>query len=296
MDGRSLGVGLAAPKQFLRYAQKNGYAFDVTQAARVNLRSAAGGNVVRDRDQMGGLAKGLRLIEAFDAAHTRLTVSEAARLTGISPAAARRCLLTLQRLGYVQSDGKWFWLGHGALRVAYAYSASTRLPRLLQPVLDGLSERTRESATLSVLDGNQVVIAARSTARQTMRVGLGLGSRLPLYCSAAGRVLLAALPHHQWESLVRCEPMMPLTTKTVTTLAGLRRVLARCRDEGYASCDEEIELGVRSIAIPMFNQAGETVAAMSISTHSERMTTSEMVRVYLPTMLRSREWARLRMG
>ena len=285
-----MAAGRIGPKPILRYAQEKSYSSEVTHTSRIAASST------RDRDQMGGLAKGLRLIEAFDAAHTRLTLSEAARLTGISPAAARRCLLTLRELGYVQSDGKWFWLGHGALRVAYAYASSTRLPRLLQPVLDGLSERTRESATLSVLDGHQVVIAARSTARQTMRVGLGVGSRLPLYCSAAGRVLLAALPAAQWEPLVRREPMTPLTPHTVTTLAGLRRALARCRETGYASCDEEIELGVRSIAIPMLNQAGETVAAMSISTHAQRMTTSEMVRLYLPGMLRSREWARLRMG
>lgn len=268
----------------------------MAQTPKMNPPPPKGELAARDRNQIGGLIKGLRLIEAFDAAHTRMTLSEAARRVGISPAAARRCLLTLDGLGYVRTDGKWFWLGHGALRVAYAYASSTRLPRLLQPALDALSERTRESATLSVLDGPYVVIAARSTARQTMRVGLGVGSRLPLYCSAAGRALLAALPGEQWEPLVRREPMDPLTAKTVTTLAGLRRMLAFCKDKGYATCDEEIELGVRSIAIPMYNQAGETVAAISISTRAERMTISEMVRQHLPLMLRSREQARLRMG
>jgi len=251
------------------------------------------GGSVRDRSQIGGLTKGLMLVEAFDAAHTRMTISEAALRVGISPAAARRCLLTLVRLGYMQTDGKWFWLGHGALRVAYAYASSTRLPRLLQPALDALSERTRESATLSVLDGHRVVIAARSTARQTMRVGLGVGSRLPLHCSAAGRALLASLPREQWELLVRCEPMEPLTSQTVTTLTGLRRMLAACQDLGYATCDEEIEMGVRSIAIPLQGQSGETLAALSISTKAERMTLGEMVRQYLPTLLRTREWARM---
>ena len=122
----------------------------------------------RDKDHVSVLAKGLRIIEAFDAAHTRMTASQAARLSDMTPAAARRCLLTLQQLGYVQSDGKWFWLGHGCLRVVHAYNASTQLPRLLQPALDHLSERTQESATLSVLDGDQVVVAARANARLSL--------------------------------------------------------------------------------------------------------------------------------
>lgn len=250
------------------------------------------GNAARNRDHMGGLVKGLRLIEAFDSEHARMTQSEAALRVGISPAAARRCLLTLCDIGYAQTDGKHFWLGHGALRVAHAYAASTRLPRLLQPALDALNERTRESASLSVLDGDAAVIAARSTARRTMRVGLGVGSRLPLYCSAAGRVLLAPLPREQGEKLVQATPMARLTPHTVVTLAGLRQVLQACRDQGYAACDEEIELGVRSIAIPLYNQTGAMVAAMSLSTRAERMTTSEMVRQFLPAMLRSQAWAR----
>lgn len=250
------------------------------------------GNASRNRDHMGGLVKGLRLIEAFDSEHARMTQSEAALRVGISPAAARRCLLTLCEIGYAQTDGKHFWLGHGALRVAHAYAASTRLPRLLQPALDALNERTRESASLSVLDGDAAVIAARSTARRTMRVGLGVGSRLPLYCSAAGRVLLASLPREQWEQRVQAAPMKRLTAHTVVTLSGLRQLVQACRDQGYAACDEEIELGVRSIAIPLYNQSGATVAAMSISTRAERMTTGEMVRQFLPTMLRSQAWAR----
>jgi IclR family pca regulon transcriptional regulator len=250
----------------------------------------------RDRDHIAGLVKGLRLIEAFDSAHTRMTLSEAARRVGITPASARRCLLTLCEIGYAQTDGKLFWLSHGALRIAYAYAASTRLPRLLQPALDALSERTRESATLCVLDGDGVVIAARSSARRTMRVGLGVGSRLPLYCSAAGRALIATMPRERWQKLVLAAPMLALTENTVVTLDGLERLLRECRDKGYFTCDEEIELGVRSIAIPLFDKTGDTVAAMSISTRAERLTTGDMVRQLLPTMLRHQEWARARLG
>lgn len=260
------------------------------------IPSSGTGRSAEERDRIGGLVKGLRLIEAFDSAHTRMTISEAARRTAMTPAAARRCLLTLCELGYAQTDGKNYWLGHGALRVAYAYAASTRLPRMLQPALDALSERTRESATLCVLDGGDVIIAARSTARRTMRVGLVAGSRLPLYCSSAGRALIGEMPRPAWEALVARSPMLPLTPHTVVTLDGLDRLLQDCRRKGYYTCDQEIELGVRSIAIPLYDKAGGIVAAMSISTRAERMTTAEMVEKLLPTMLRNQEWARSRLG
>ncbi len=253
-------------------------------------------DIPRNRDQIAGLIKGLRLIEAFDSAHTRMTITEAARRVGITPAAARRCLLTLCETGYAQTDGKWFWLAHGALRIAYAYATSTRLPRMLQPSLDALSERTRESASLCVLDGDMVIIAARASAGRTMRIGLGVGSRLPLYCSAGGRALVASMPRKRWEKLVRATPMIALTQNTETTLTGLNRLLQEYRETGYFPCDEEIELGVRSIAIPLYDSSGATVAAMSISARAERMTTGEMVKQFLPTMLRNQEWARTRLG
>jgi IclR family pca regulon transcriptional regulator len=268
------------PQQILRIAQNPGMPQSDTEP--------------RDKDFIGGLAKGLRLVEAFDSAHTRMTVTEAARSVAISLASARRCLLTLCRLGYMQTDGKYYWLGHGALRIAYAYAASTRLPRLLQPALDALSERSRESASLAVLHDNAAVIAARSTAQRTMRVGLGVGSRLPLYCSSAGRALLAALPREQAQTLMCSMPLVQLTPRTVTEVGKLHKLLQACRQQGYAACDEEIELGVRSIAVPILNQAGATIAAMTISTRAERMTLGEMVAEYLPALLKNQAWARSR--
>ena len=250
----------------------------------------------RNRDRIGGLVKGLRLIEAFDAAHTRMTVTEAARRVDISVASARRCLLTLCELGYAQTDGKHFWLGHGALRVAYAYAASTGLPRLLQPALDAMSERSRESASLAVLGDEACVIAARSTARRSLRLGLGVGSRLPLHCSASGRVLLAALPADRAEQLLRRLPLEALTPRTVVDPELLGAMLADCRIQGHAVCDEEIETGVRSMAVPILNRGGDTVAAMTISTRSDRLTVGEMRTLYLPELLRHQAWARERIG
>lgn len=241
---------------------------------------------------MGGLAKGLRLLEAFDAAHARMTVTEAARQVDLSLASARRCLLTLCELGYLQTDGKRYWMDHGALRVGYAYASSTQLPRLFQPVLDALSERSRESASLAVLHGRQVLIAARSTARRTLRVGLGVGSRLPLHCSAAGRALLLDRSDAQVRTLLAGQPLERFTPRTRASWRELLREMAASRTRGYAICNEEIELGVRSIAVPVRDRDGDTVAALSISTRSERMTLAEMVEAYLPALLRSQEWAR----
>jgi IclR family pca regulon transcriptional regulator len=246
----------------------------------------------RNKDHMGGLAKGLHLLEAFDAAHARMTVSEAARAGDLSPASARRCLLTLCELGYLRSDGKHYWMDHGALRISYAYAASTQLPRLFQPGLDALCERSRESASLAVLHGDRVLIAARSTARRTLRVGLAVGSRLPLHCSAAGRSLLWGHADGAVRALLAGRALERLTPRTLTSVRELLRELAASRERGYTVCDEEIELGVRSIAVPIFTREGAVAAAMSISTRAERMTVAEMVRSYLPSLLRNQAWAR----
>ena len=244
------------------------------------------------RDQMGGLVKGIRLVEAFDSAHTRMTLTEAARRTGITSAAARRCLLTLCELGYVQTDGKFFWMGHGALRFAYAYAASTRLPRLVQPILDAMCERTRESATLSVLDLDTAIITARSSSKRTMRVGLGVGARMPLYCSATGRALLSGMMRASWVQVIQRKTIEKLTPHTETTIEGLWRQVKLCQENGYALCDQEVELGVRSIAVPLHDRSGNTIAAVSIASRAERMTCTELVFDCLPSLRRCQAWAR----
>lgn len=251
---------------------------------------------LRDKNLIAGLAKGIRLMEAFDGAHTFLTQSEAARRTGTSPAAARRCLLTLCDLGYARTDGKRFWLDHGVLKLTYAYATATRMPRLLQPALDALSDRTRESASVAVLHGSDVLVAARSTAQRSLTVGLGVGSRLPLHCSATGRVLLARFPAAEQAARLRETTLAKLTPNTVTELPRLKRLLRECKDNGYALSNEEIELGVRSMAVPLYDSSGQTLGALSISSRADRMTASEMVGKLLPALLRTQAWARSRLG
>jgi IclR family pca regulon transcriptional regulator len=237
-----------------------------------------------DKNFVASLQKGLDVLTCFGRQHSRLTVSEVARLTGGSPASARRSLLTLRALGYLDSDGKRFWLMPKVLLVAHAYLASRPTPSMAQPLLDALSERTRESASLGTLLEDDAIIIARSTARRSLSTGLGIGSRLPAYCSALGRVLLASLPPDEAAQRVHAMPRRRLTPRTVFETDEVLALIARCRDEGYAGNDGELELGVRSMAVPVLDRSGVTVAAMSIAVRAERMELLELRDAFLPAL------------
>ncbi|WP_345540401.1 IclR family transcriptional regulator domain-containing protein [Variovorax defluvii] len=243
-----------------------------------------GEEAVHDRNFVASLQKGLEVLTCFGRQHSRLTVSEVARLTASSPASARRSLLTLHALGYLDSDGKRYWMLPKALLVAHAYLASRATPSLAQPLLDALSERTRESASLGKLLGDDAIIIARSTARRSLSVGLGIGSRLPAYCSALGRVLLASLPPAEAERRVRAMARHALTARTVYEARPVLARIARCREEGFASNDGELELGVRSMAVPVHDRSGAMVAAMSIAVRAERMSFIEFRDAFLPAL------------
>jgi IclR family pca regulon transcriptional regulator len=242
-----------------------------------------------DRNFVASLGKGLDVLTCFGRQHSRLTVSEVARLTGASPASARRSLLTLGRLGYLASDGKRFWMQPRCLLVAHAFLASRPMPSLAQPLLDALSERTRESASLGQLLDDDAIVIARSTARRSLSTGLGIGSRLPAYCSAMGRVLLAGLPPREAERRIRAMARPALTPSTVVQVPRLLELLEHCRAEGYASNDGELEIGVRSLAVPVRDREGAVVAAMSIAVRMERMGMGEMRTAFLAPLVRARE-------
>jgi IclR family pca regulon transcriptional regulator len=237
-----------------------------------------------DKEYVAGLEKGLAIIEAFGIRNGSLTLSEAAEITGHSRAAARRSLLTLQRLGYVESDGRYFRLAPRVLRLGHAYLTSTSLAKIAQPTLEALSERTRESSSLAVLDGGDVVFLARATARRSLSTGLGLGSRLPAHCAATGRVLLAALPPAEAERRLRRMPRHPLTPNTRTAVPDLMLLLDEVRAQGYAVSNEEIERGLRSVAVPIVDTGGQTVAAMSIAASTSRCTLDRMLDNLLPEL------------
>jgi IclR family pca regulon transcriptional regulator len=241
-----------------------------------------------EKEYVAGLEKGLAIIEAFGIYNRPLTLSEAAEITGHSRAAARRSLLTLQSLGYVQSDGKYFRLAPRVLRLGYAYVSSTTLSKIVQPTLEALSERTRESSSLAVLDGSDVVFLARAATRRSLSNGLGLGSRLPAHCAATGRVLLAALPPEEAERRLKRMARQQLTPHTRTGIPDLMMLLEEVRAQGYAVSDEEIELGLRSIAVPILDAGGQTVASMSIAASASRRTLENMLETLLPELERVR--------
>lgn len=253
---------------------------------RKNQRGLSGATMV-EKSFVTALQKGLDVLLAFGRAHPRLTVSEVARLTGSSPASARRSLLTLQTLGYLAYDGKHFWMLPKTLLVAHAYLTSRPTPSVAQPLLDSLSERTRESASIAQLLDNDSIIIARSTARRSLTAGLGIGSRLPGYCSATGRVLLASLPPADSRARVHGMKLVALTPHTVIRIEDVLTRIEACREDGYATSDEELELGVRSLAVPVFNRDGRTIAALSIAVRADRMSLSELKEAFLPTLRRA---------
>lgn len=237
-----------------------------------------------ERDMVSGLKNGLDVIEAFDDQRPRLSLTDVAQITGLSRAAARRYLLTLTRLGYAEHDGKFFSLTPKILRLGYAYLSSTSLPSRIQPFLERVSETTGESSSAAVLDDTEVVYIARSATRRIMSIGLGIGSRLPAFCTSLGRAILAWKDPAWLDAYFRRVPLTPLTPRTLVDEAAVRASLEEVRRRGYAIVDEELELGLRSMAVPVQNAKGEVVCAINISIQASRMTADELVASALPVL------------
>ncbi|MBQ0707507.1 IclR family transcriptional regulator [Ochrobactrum sp. AP1BH01-1] len=240
---------------------------------------------MRDTDFVGGFAKGLRVIEAFGEDQTRLSIADVSKATGLDRATARRCLLTLAELGYAEYDGKFFTLLPRILRLGYAYLSSTPLPTIIQPHLDRLSDTVGESASASVLDGTEIVYIARASQMRVMSINLMAGSRLPAYCASMGRVLLAGLHEPDVLAILERTERKALTPFTKVEIAALMAELSRVRSQGYAINDQELELGLRSIAVPVFNFKGAVVAALNIGAPAAHVETSGLVERFLPAML-----------
>jgi IclR family pca regulon transcriptional regulator len=236
------------------------------------------------QDIMGGFAKGLSVIEAFDQDRDKLTIADIARLTGFDRATARRCLLTLVDRGFASTDGKRFSLTARILRLGYAYLASTPLPRLVQPYLEQLSEATQESCSASILDNGEIVYVARAAQRRVMSIGLNVGSRLPAYCTSMGRVLLAARPEDEAHAILRCAVRDKLTPYTVTDIDELIAILRRTRSDGYSVNDQELEIGLRSIAVPLFDREGHAIAAINVGVQAARVSVDHLIEHVLPAM------------
>jgi len=231
------------------------------------------------------LERGLAVIRAFDGDHPELTLSEVARETGLTRAAARRFLLTLSDLGYVRSDGRRFALTARVLELGYAYLSALSLPEVAEPHLERLVAEVRESSSLSVLDGDDIVYVARVPTSRIMRVAINVGTRFPAYATSMGRVQLAGLPEERLEEYLARADLRRLTSHTLTSAAQLRAELARVRRQGWALVDQELEEGLRSIAAPIRDRAGAVVAAVNVSAHASRASSETVRTVLLPPLL-----------
>ncbi|HZU59275.1 MAG TPA: IclR family transcriptional regulator [Actinocrinis sp.] len=231
------------------------------------------------------LDRGLAVIRAFDAEHPELTLSEVARATGLTRAAARRFLLTLVELGYVRTDGRLFALRPKILELGYAYLSSLSLPEIALPHLEQLVERVHESSSVSVLDGDEVVYVARVPTKRIMTVSISVGTRFPAYATSMGRVLLAWHSAEWLDGYLASASLRALTEHTLADPESLRAELAAVRERGWAMADQELEEGLRSVAAPIRDQSGRVVAAINVATNVSRTGTDELVDRIVPQLL-----------
>ncbi len=230
---------------------------------------------------LGSFAKGLSVIEAFSADKPRLSIAEAASSTGLDRAAARRCLLTLTELGYADFDGKHFSLTPRILRLGTSCLATMPLPRIVQPLLDKLSDEIGQSTSVSILDNAEIVYVARAAQQRLISINLMAGSRLPASCSSMGRVLLASLSDAEIRKILKDQPWKKRTPKTITSVEKTLQLIRRARLQGFAIVDQEIEVGLRSIAVPLLDTRGRTVAALNVGVAAVQDSADELEFLYL---------------
>ncbi|WP_374663250.1 IclR family transcriptional regulator C-terminal domain-containing protein [Ramlibacter sp.] len=235
-------------------------------------------------DYIAGLAKGLAVLESFDTERQRLNATLAAQRAGLTRAAARRHLLTLTELGYLETDGAFFWLAPKVLRFSGSYLASARLPRVIQPTLNRLAAHTGESFSAVVLDGEQVVIIARSGPTRLLAYGLHLGARLPAHATSTGRVLLAAKTRAELQAWMKGRDLPRLTPHTLVDGRAFRAAVATAREQDWAVASEEHELGVNALAVPLRDMQGRTVAALNVVAAPHRLTADALREGLLPML------------
>jgi IclR family transcriptional regulator, pca regulon regulatory protein len=235
-------------------------------------------------DFMLSLARGLRVIESFENHAEGRSVLEISQATGLSRAAIRRILITLEVLGYVERSRQVYRLRTQVLRLGFSYLSSSSAVEAARPVLEHISELLHESSSMSMLDGGEIVYVARSAASRILAAGLSVGSRLPAYCTSMGRVLLAALPDDKLEAYLRDLKPRSYTAKTITRLPQLKKAILQVRKDGYAIVDEELEAGLRSIAVPVSTRGNDVVAAINVGTHTSRVDRATLTGRCLPAL------------
>jgi IclR family pca regulon transcriptional regulator len=232
---------------------------------------------------MTSLARGLAVIQAFSQRRHDLTISQVSTTTGLSRAAVRRCLYTLAKLGFAGSDdNRHFFLRPRILALGHSYISSMPLATAAQPVLEHISHLLHESCSIATLDGVEIVYIARANVTRIMSIDLGVGSRLPAFCTSMGRAILANLPPEELESVLARIEFKRYTERTITNPAKLTQALRQIRRDGYSIIDQELEHGLRSMAVPIQNPSGKVVAALNIGAHAQRVSIQEMQTKFLP--------------
>ena len=233
-------------------------------------------NDLNDRDYVNSLARGLEVIKVFTRRRPKMTLSEVAQATGMTRATVRRFLLTLVREGYVETNGKYFNLRPKILELGFSALSSMDIWDVAQPIMNDLSEKLQESCFAAVLDHGHVIYVARATSNQRINVGITIGSRVPAHCVSTGRVLLSALPidhlHRQLDEIT----MTKFTPNTVTSKVQLRSIIDEVRLQGWSIVDQELEIGLRSLSVPIRDGQGKIVAALNVCCPSMRIRPEDM--------------------
>ena len=240
-------------------------------------------------DFIEGLAKGLAVLEAFDTERQRLNATQAAQRTGITRAAARRHLLTLAELGYLETDGSHYWLSARVLRLAGSYMATSRLPRTLQPTLNRLAAQTQAAFSAVVLDGDECVIVARSAGLaepvRHLAYGLHLGARLPAHATSTGRVLLASLSKDDFAAWLKGRELARITPKTEVAALKFKALVEQARRDDHCLARDGHELGIHALAVPLRNMQGKTLAALNVVGTADQLSDTSVQRKWLPLLL-----------
>ena len=252
-------------------------------AGELTMNAAHLDEFTGDPNFMTSLARGLLVIQAFSHQRLHLSISQLSKRTELSRASVRRCLHTLSKLGFAGTDdGKNFYLRPRVLMLGHSYLSSMPLATAAQPILEHLSQILHESCSIALLDGTEIVYVARANVTRIMAIDLGVGTRLPAFCTSMGRVLMANLPPEELEGVLPRIEFTRYTDRTVTSIERLKQVMGTVRREGYALVDQELEIGLRSMAVPVRNSGGRVMAAINVGAHGQRVSAQDMQTRFLP--------------
>jgi IclR family transcriptional regulator, pca regulon regulatory protein len=236
----------------------------------------------KDPEYLSTLERGLSVLRAFDEQHPEMRLSEVAVKTGLNPAVARRCLNTLVALGYVGQHGRNFLLRPEVLSFGSAFLASMNIEQTCTPALQMLRDDTGDSASMSVLSGREILYIAHVSTNRHIRLGANVGTRFPVHATSMGAAIMAFRPEAEREAFLSNAPFERYTEKTLTDASALRARLSHVREQGVASALDELDYGIVSVAVPLFDAQRQVVAAINCSTTTSRISQEEMIKTRLP--------------